>query len=478
MAKVSFGSLDSTQLATKKGANAIVIGRIYFVLTGSAFSIVKGTSVNTVDTLYEDAIASRPKFNSKGYQLAYLDSTGSTKIIDLSTLTVGDRSAVGSFPLSYPDGQYMGTLGAEAASPDNTALPTTGVRVNDFYKCVTAGTYSGVVLVVGDIVKATAVTPTWAKNNTTILPVGVIQQGDSLQIALARIVNNMDDMGASISEKATKLYVDNEFWHDDQDLYMSGARVLYLDHDPTLAMHAATKQYVDATVVSFMKLQTSPASVAVFNALTGIKVGYSYRITVAGTYSGQVCEIGDVIVAIAVTTGVTATTTWMVLQNNLDLAGIFTTAGNGLAEDAGAGGKTIKMPTISQTNTTTGSATLAHGGTVTIVDSITRDSYGRVTGINTKTMTMPSETVLSGLTTNAQAAYKIMVNMTSSGHALTATYTDVLLLAMTGWTTDANVGSIVVGDTLKGALNRLQNRNTALETRATAIELLQDWIVG
>ena len=47
-------------------------------------------------------------------------------------------------------------------------------------------------------------------------------------------------------------------------------------------------------------------------------------------------------------------------------------------------------PTISTNTDTTSAATASHGGTVTMVDSITRDSNGHVTKVNTKTVTLPS----------------------------------------------------------------------------------------
>ena len=53
----------------------------------------------------------------------------------------------------------------------------------------------------------------------------------------------------------------------------------------------------------------------------------------------------------------------------------------------GSGALTIKG--ITQTDTTS-SATPGYSGTFTTVDLVTRNSYGQVTGINTKTVTMPS----------------------------------------------------------------------------------------
>lgn len=48
-------------------------------------------------------------------------------------------------------------------------------------------------------------------------------------------------------------------------------------------------------------------------------------------------------------------------------------------------------PTISKSTDTTSTATATHGGTITMVDSVTRDGNGHVTKINTKTVTLPSD---------------------------------------------------------------------------------------
>jgi len=479
MAKVSFGSCTAVQFTAKVTGSALVPRRIYFVTNGTLVSIIHALTNNTYNIVYQDAIASQPAFNTTGYQLSYTDASGATKTIDLSALTVGNKAAPGIEMTTGGGVIFRGNIGTNQLLTD---APTVGVAIGDIYYIATAGTYGGVVCAVSDYLKATATTPTWVKSDGSEIYTGTIKNGDTIAKALGKLQNAIEDLGSIQSAYATKLYVDQNFLGNNESITMSAGNVLTLGQNPTQNLEAATKEYVDNKLISLLALQASPASVAAFNALTGIRVGFAYRITAAGTYAGEVCAIGDLIVAIAVTTGVTATTTWMVLQNNIDLAGVFTTVGVGLEEVAGASGKTIRMPVITQTNTTTGSATLTFAGTVTIVDSVTRDTYGRVTGINTKTMTMPSETVLSGLSSNALAAYKIMTNLTSSGHALTATYADFLGLAMTGWGVDTNVGNIVAGDTLKGALNRLQNRigkaTTGLEPRMTVVEGLQDWIDG
>jgi hypothetical protein len=48
-------------------------------------------------------------------------------------------------------------------------------------------------------------------------------------------------------------------------------------------------------------------------------------------------------------------------------------------------------PTITKSADTTSTASPAHGGTFTTVDSVTRDANGHVTKINTKKVTLPSD---------------------------------------------------------------------------------------
>lgn len=51
----------------------------------------------------------------------------------------------------------------------------------------------------------------------------------------------------------------------------------------------------------------------------GINTGMAWKITEAGTYAGQTCEIGDVIIAIADQPGTTASN-YLIIQKNVDLA--------------------------------------------------------------------------------------------------------------------------------------------------------------
>ena len=54
--------------------------------------------------------------------------------------------------------RFKGTLGTGGTV---TTLPTDNVKIGDTYRVITAGTYSGMTVEVGDLIIATATTPTW-----------------------------------------------------------------------------------------------------------------------------------------------------------------------------------------------------------------------------------------------------------------------------------------------------------------------------
>lgn len=83
-------------------------------------------------------------------------------------------------------------------------------------------------------------------------------------------------------------------------------------------------------------------------------------------------------------------------------------------------------PTVSKVQDDTSTASPKHGETFTTVDNIIRDSNGHVTHINTKTVTLPSETTLSkgtdgtGATTLKHGdSFTVTMNTSVNGHKIT-----------------------------------------------------------
>jgi hypothetical protein len=87
-----------------------------------------------------------------------------------------------------------------------------------------------------------------------------------------------------------------------------------------------------------------------------------------------------------------------------------------------------RLPSVSRTNNTS-TASPAHGATFTAIDSVTTDTYGRVTAVNTKTVTLPSDsntdTLVKQTAKTDAAEYKILATQTASptsGAAAEANY--------------------------------------------------------
>ena len=114
---------------------------------------------------------------------------------------------------------------------------------------------------------------------------------------------------------------------------------------------ASTKYVIDAIEGKFAgQLAVADALIfkGVINAPTGTtglsgkkdyKIGWTYKVGTAGTYAGKVCEVGDMIIAIADYNTSFKDTDWTVVQNNVDIASEkvpgFGKVGSVLGESAG-----------------------------------------------------------------------------------------------------------------------------------------------
>jgi hypothetical protein len=99
-------------------------------------------------------------------------------------------------------------------------------------------------------------------------------------------------------------------------------------------------------------------------------------------------------------------------------------------DDGTAGAITIKHSDVARTNTTTDPvpAATAFGGTFTVIDSVASNSQGHITGANTKTVTLPTETQLS-VTPSSGVFFDS--NPTVSNHAITFSRSNTTTAAVT-----------------------------------------------
>lgn len=133
------------------------------------------------------------------------------------------------------------------------------------------------------------------------------------------------------------------------------------------------------------------------------KTGWTYRVVADGTYAGQICEIGDLIIALVDRNGSNnADSDWCVAQTNINGAITGVKSGDAYVECSQSGSAvTIKHKDISRTNVTS-TISPSIGGNFTAIKSITSDIKGHVTAVNTETVTLPPGTLTEFLT---QAEY-------------------------------------------------------------------------
>jgi hypothetical protein len=178
--------------------------------------------------------------------------------------------------------------------------------------------------------------------------------------------------------------------------------------DPTNAQDAATKQYVDDSVVGGLVYQGGYNASTNSPALSGasniaLTKGWVYTVIVAGTFIGTAVEIGDVII---VETDIAANsnppvTDFTIVQRNVDLA---TNTVAGIAS----------FPTTNGFATMTGGAAkLAAGAAVSAIGSasetvtITTDAFGKVTAATEQNIAIATSQV-----TGFDAAVDVLIEAT------------------------------------------------------------------
>ena len=153
-------------------------------------------------------------------------------------------------------------------------------------------------------------------------------------------------------------------------------------------------------------------------------------------------------------TAVTSTDTNLITARTLYNAGYVKSSGvTSVATGTGLTGGTItttgtiSLATITKNNTTS-TATPAHGGTFTAIDSVTYDNYGRVTGINTKTVTLPAD---NNTDTKVTQAY----STTNNTYPLLMTATAGISSTNSRGATTSILNNGIYGNPSKGLINSL-----------------------
>lgn len=160
-----------------------------------------------------------------------------------------------------------------------------------------------------------------------------------------------EEVEGGISTKLTEL--ENEF---DNYAALAGATftgTVTLAADPTNNLEAATKQYVDRLISGLNNFTVGIVDGDNPLPSTDYAVGQTFRVALAGTYAGQECEVGDLIIVIKDYAAEGASDSdFLVVQTNIDGA----VTGPDASTDAnivvfdGITGNKIKDSTVSLTS--------------------------------------------------------------------------------------------------------------------------------
>ncbi len=203
---------------------------------------------------------------------------------------------------------------------------------------------------------------------------------------------------------------------------MTGA--LILSGDPITALGAATKQYVDSITggVDAMVYKGTLGTGGTYTALpTSYSVGWTIRVITAGTYAGQVTEVGDLLIAIVARAGTgNLDSDWTVAQTNIDgaVTGPASATDNHVALFNGTSGKSIKSSGVVLGNGTltvntsgtglSGSGTFtanqSTNGTITITSNATSAATASAIVARDASGNFSAGTITAALTGNASTA--------------------------------------------------------------------------
>ena len=191
----------------------------------------------------------------------------------------------------------------------NSDLPTTGVKVGDTYMVNTAGTYAGQTCEVGDLIIATATTPTWTVAQTNIdgaitnlsgtAPISVSGSGSSRTIGISAASGSADgSMSAAHYTKLEGIAAGAEVnvqsdWNQTStsaDDYIKNKPILLTQQSATIAAGSTSTSISSSYTVLSYKAEMSNTEVVVdfssSNNTWSIASAQSAAVTINAVVSG------------------------------------------------------------------------------------------------------------------------------------------------------------------------------------------------
>ena len=172
---------------------------------------------------------------------------------------------------------------------------------------------------------------------------GYIYNGSEFVVIFEDVTN---EEGESLSDQLAA--IETKF---DEYARLDGATftgTVTLAAEPTQDMEAATKHYVDALVAGLNDFTVGVVDSSTPLPTQDYKVGQAFRVAEAGTYAGQVCEIGDLIIVVADYVDSAKDSDFLVVQANTNgvVIGPDSAIDANIAVFDGITGKKIKDSTV------------------------------------------------------------------------------------------------------------------------------------
>ena len=264
--------------------------------------------------------------------------SGVKSIIAGSNVTLSPVDGLGNVTVNaVAGGGIMAGWNLELTSPD--FAPVYSTITNDYNVKISSGSSE---IVMGMLVNDPVYNGTWASwdldLSRTGASLGVQSASDFIMFARPELSGNPELLNGQYKVLPSNISL-SAFGAPTTDLSI-GTNKLTNVVNPTDAQDAATKNYVDNAVVGGLIYQgaydASTNTPVLDSRGTQIAVtkGWTYTVTVDGTFYGETVRVGDVLIAetdLAAGTG--ALTDWTTVQSNIDLAtaGTDATAVRGLA---------------------------------------------------------------------------------------------------------------------------------------------------
>lgn len=199
---------------------------------------------------------------------------------------------------------------------------------------------------------------------------GYIWDGSAYKVIFENVET---EDGSSLSEQLENITTELEQKADLSGATFTGSVIL--PADPTQNLEAVTKQYVDRLVAGLNEFTVGIVDSSTPLPATDYTVGQTFRVAEAGTYAGQECETGDLIIVIKDYEADSASNTdFLVVQANVDGA----VTGPDASTDAnivvfdGTTGRKIKDSTVTIVSVSDAVAKAHEHANKTQLDSFTK----------------------------------------------------------------------------------------------------------